>query len=99
MNSSSAHAPAITDLVNPVPSGGRGNYPLGMADISVGDRVSWNTPQGRTRGTVVERKTRDFTFAGQHFTASADSPSYVVESEKSGERAAHRGASLRKLKS
>jgi inosine/xanthosine triphosphate pyrophosphatase family protein len=70
-----------------------------MADISVGDRVSWNTSQGRTRGKVVERKTHDFTFADQKFTASEKEPSFVVESEKSGDRAAHRGSALRKLKS
>lgn len=69
-----------------------------MKDIAIGDRVSWNTSQGRTRGTVVERKTRDFTFADQKFTASADEPSFIVESEKSGDRAAHRGEALRKLK-
>ncbi|WP_091233255.1 DUF2945 domain-containing protein [Microbacterium sp. 3J1] len=70
-----------------------------MTDISIGDRVSWNTSQGRTRGKVVERKTRDFTFAGRHFTASDEEPSYIVESEKSGDQAAHRGAALRRLKS
>ena len=70
-----------------------------MADLHVGDRVSWNTSQGRTRGKIVERKTADFEFAGQHFTASHDDPSFLVESEKSGDRAAHRGSALRKLKS
>jgi hypothetical protein len=70
-----------------------------MADLSPGDRVSWNTSQGRTRGTVVERKTKDFQFAGQHFTASADDPAYIVESEKSGDRAAHKARALRKLRS
>jgi hypothetical protein len=48
---------------------------------------------------VVERKTSDFEFAGQHFTASKDEPAFVVESEKSGDRAAHKGSALRKLKS
>ena len=70
-----------------------------MADLETGDRVSWNTSQGRTRGRVVERKTRDFEFAGQHFTASSDEPSFVVESEKTGAQAAHKGSALRKLKS
>jgi hypothetical protein len=70
-----------------------------MEDISVGDRVSWNTSQGRTRGKVVERRTRDFTFAGQKFTASEEAPSFLVESDKSGDRAAHKGAALRRLKS
>lgn len=68
-------------------------------ELSKGDRVSWDTSQGRTRGTVAERKTSDFEFAGQHFTASADEPAFIVESEKSGKRAAHKRAALRKLKS
>lgn len=67
------------------------------AELKKGDRVSWNTSQGRTRGAVVERKTKDFEFAGQHFTASKDDPAYIVESEKSGDRAAHKGSALRKL--
>ncbi|MEV8368904.1 DUF2945 domain-containing protein [Microbacterium sp. NPDC064584] len=66
-------------------------------DLSKGDRVSWNTSQGRTSGTVVERRVKDFEFAGQHFTASEEEPSYIVESEKSGDRAAHKGSALRAL--
>jgi hypothetical protein len=66
-------------------------------DLGKGDRVSWNTSQGRTQGKVVERKTKDFEFADQHFTASTDEPAYIVESDKSGERAAHKGSALRKL--
>ena len=62
-----------------------------------GDRVSWNTSQGRTQGRILERRTSDFEFAGQHFTASRDEPAFVVESEKSGDRAAHKGSALRKL--
>ena len=68
-------------------------------ELSKGDRVSWNTSQGRTRGTVVEKKTKDFTFADQHFTASSDEPAFIVESEKTGAQAAHKGSALRKLKS
>ena len=68
------------------------------ASLEVGDRVSWNTSQGRTRGKVVERRTADFTFDGQHFTASTDMPAFLVESEKSGKRAAHQSGALRKLK-
>ncbi|MBF4567519.1 DUF2945 domain-containing protein [Plantibacter sp. VKM Ac-2880] len=70
-----------------------------MADVRVGDRVSWGTSQGRTQGKVVERKTADFQFDGQHFTASTDEPSFIVESEKTGAKAAHQGSALRVLKS
>lgn len=66
-------------------------------DLATGDRVSWNTSQGRTRGTVEEKRTKDFRFAGQSFTASDDEPAYIVTSEKSGEKAAHKGSALRRL--
>jgi Hypervirulence associated proteins TUDOR domain len=68
-------------------------------DLSAGDRVSWNTSQGRTQGKIVEKKTKDFTFDDQKFTASIDEPAYIVESDKTGARAAHKGGALRRLSS
>ncbi|MDQ6698211.1 MAG: DUF2945 domain-containing protein [Actinomycetota bacterium] len=68
------------------------------ASLRVGDRVSWSTEQGRTRGRIVDRKTKDFQFAGQRFRASPDDPKFLVESEKSGKRAAHAAGALRRLK-
>ncbi|MCW2769182.1 MAG: hypothetical protein JWR27_615 [Aeromicrobium sp.] len=62
--------------------------------MDIGDRVSWDTPQGRTHGKIVERKTKDFQLAKQKFTASDDEPKYVVESEKTGARAAHAFSAL-----
>lgn len=64
--------------------------------LSTGDTVHWNTPQGQTTGSTVERKTSEFTFDGQHFKASDDEPFWIVESEKSGSRAAHKESSLTK---
>ena len=61
---------------------------------SVGETVTWNTSQGETRGRVVEKKTKDFQFDGRHFTASEDEPAFLVESDKSGKRAAHKGSAL-----
>ena len=69
-----------------------------MTAPKVGDRVSWATSQGRTRGEVVERKTADFEFDGQRFTASSREPAFVVRSEKTGATAAHKGSALRVLK-
>ena len=70
-----------------------------MADgYSKGDAVEWNTSQGTTHGKVVEKKTKDFEFDGQHFTASSDEPAYVVESEKSGKQAAHKETALTRRK-
>lgn len=68
-------------------------------DLKAGDRVSWETSQGRTQGTVVEKKTKDFQLAKQQWRASDDEPKYVVESEKTGARAAHEPSALRRLKS
>ncbi len=70
-----------------------------MTNIKVGDRVSWDSPQGRTQGKVVERKTKDFQLDGQQWRASEDEPKLVVESEKAGAKAAHEPSALNKLKS
>ena len=64
--------------------------------ISKGDRVSWGTPQGPTHGTAVEKRTREFQHDKQTFKASEDEPYWIVESEKSGSRAAHKESSLRR---
>lgn len=69
-----------------------------MTEFSVGNRVSWNTSQGRTRGTIVERRVSDFEFDGQRFTASKEEPAFIVESEKTGARAAHKSGAFRRLK-
>ncbi|HEX8511428.1 MAG TPA: DUF2945 domain-containing protein [Propionibacteriaceae bacterium] len=62
-----------------------------------GDRVSWSTSQGQTEGKIVERKTKDFQLAKQHFKASEDEPKFIVESDKSGAQAAHAESALTKL--
>jgi hypothetical protein len=64
--------------------------------LSKGDKVHWNTSQGRTTGTTVEKKTKEFTFDHQVFKASDDEPYWIVESEKSGSKAAHKESSLDK---
>ncbi len=67
-----------------------------MSDFSKGDKVSWNTSQGETHGEVVEKKTKDFQHQGQHFTASDDDPAYIVQSDKTDAKAAHKGSALKK---
>jgi hypothetical protein len=65
--------------------------------VTVGDRVSWNSSQGEVRGRVIQRKSSDFIFDNQKFTASAEDPSFIVESDKTGSRAAHRGEALHRI--
>lgn len=62
--------------------------------INKGSKVSWNTSQGRTHGHAVERRTSSFQFDGQKFNASDGEPYWIVESEKTGARAAHKESSL-----
>ena len=64
--------------------------------LSKGDKVHWNTSQGKTTGKTVEKTTKEFTLDGQKFKASEDEPYWVVESEKSGSKAAHKESSLTK---
>ncbi len=64
--------------------------------ISKGDRVHWNTSQGQTTGTAVEKKTQRFQHDHQQFNASDDEPYWIVESEKTGATAAHKESSLTK---
>ena len=65
--------------------------------MKVGDKVSWKTSQGKTEGKIVEKKTKDFQLDSQHFKASEDEPKFVVESAKSGAKAAHAESALTKL--
>jgi len=67
-----------------------------MSNFTKGDKITWNTSQGPTHGTVEEKRVKDFEFDGQHFTASSDDPAYIVKSDKTGAKAAHKGAALTK---
>ena len=65
-------------------------------EFKQGDRVEWNTPQGKTRGTVNRKITSETEVGGQKVKASEDDPRYLVESEKSGKEAAHKPDALSK---
>jgi hypothetical protein len=62
-----------------------------------GDEVEWNTPQGKTRGTVKKKLTSRTKVGGQTVAASEDDPRYLVESEKSGKEAAHKPDALNRV--
>jgi Hypervirulence associated proteins TUDOR domain len=70
-------------------------------EFKQGDKVSWETPQGKTRGKVVKKLTSDTTVAnegqkGTEVKASEEDPRYLVESEKTGKQAAHKPDALQK---
>ncbi len=62
--------------------------------FSNGDEVTWNTPQGPTHGTVKQKRVNDFEFKGQNFKPTDDDPYYIVESNASGSKAAHKQSAL-----
>jgi hypothetical protein len=66
-------------------------------ELKQGDKVEWNTPQGKTRGTVQKKLTSNTEVGGQKVNASEDDPRYLVESEKSGKEAAHNPDALNKV--
>jgi hypothetical protein len=65
-------------------------------EFKQGDKVEWNTPQGKTRGTVKKKLTSSTEVGGQKVNASEDDPRYLVESDKSGNEAAHKPDALSK---
>ena len=68
-----------------------------LEDLSKGDRVAWETSQGRTTGTVDRIMTKPFSIKGTDLKASKEDPRVVVRSEKTGAEAGHKPSALRKL--
>jgi hypothetical protein len=64
--------------------------------LKAGDKVSWETSQGKTTGKVVKTATKTTKIEGFTAKASKDDPKVIVKSEKSGKRAAHKPESLEK---
>jgi hypothetical protein len=66
-------------------------------NLKANDRVEWSTSQGPTRGRVKKKLTERTRIKGQTIAASDEDPRYLVESEKTGEEAAHKGDALRRV--
>ena len=61
-----------------------------------GDRVAWNTSQGETTGRVVKKQTSPTRIKGHEVAASDENPQLIVESDRTGARAAHKPGALKK---
>ena len=64
--------------------------------LKKGDKVEWNTSQGKTQGTVEKKQISATKIKGHKVAASKDNPQYIVKSAKSGKKAAHKAQELRK---
>ncbi len=66
--------------------------------LKVGDKVEWETTQGKTSGTIKKKLTAPIDIKGHHVAASEENPEFLVESDKTGAEAAHKPESLKKIK-
>lgn len=69
---------------------------MGEKTFKSGDTVKWDHSQGTTTGKVVRKLTSPTRIKGHEVAASKGNPEYLVESGKTGARAAHRPSALRK---
>ena len=63
-------------------------------ELKPGDKVAWDTSQ--TSGHVFKKQTSRTHIKGHVVAASKGAPQYIVESDRSGKRAAHKPQELRR---
>ena len=68
-------------------------------NFKAGDKVSWNSSQGKVDGTVKKKLTAPTDIKTHHVAASPDDPQYLVKSTASDQKAAHKPQALKKTKS
>ena len=66
--------------------------------VKTGDHVTWDSAQGEVKGKVVKKLTSPTKIKSHNVAASKDNPEYLVESDKTGARAAHKPGELKKAK-
>ena len=59
--------------------------------------MRWDHSQGSSTGKVVRKVTSPTRIKGHKVAASEDNPEYIVESDETGAKAAHRPGELRKV--
>ena len=64
--------------------------------LNPGDHVSWKSSQGEIRGTVEKKLTSTTKIKGHTAKATKDDPEYLVRSDKTGAKAAHKPEALKK---
>lgn len=76
----------------------RGKQEMPDKKLKKGDKVEWSTSQGKTEGTIKKKLTSETKIKDHKVAASKENPEYLVESDKSGKKAAHKPESLKKQK-
>lgn len=65
-------------------------------EFKKGDKVEWKSSQGTIEGKVEKKLTSPTSIKGHEVAASADNPEYLVVSNKTGAKAAHKPKALKK---
>ena len=71
---------------------------MAKKDFKAGDKVSWNSSQGKVTGMVKKKLTAPTDIKTHHVAASPDNPEFLVQSTGSGQVAAHKPAALKPAK-
>jgi len=67
-----------------------------LKTIKAGNTEKWDHSQGTTQGKVIKKVTSPTKIKGHKVAASKDNPEYIVKSDKTGAKAAHKPTELRK---
>lgn len=62
--------------------------------LQTGDKVEWNTAQGKTTGIIQKKLTEPTQIKDYDVKASDRAPKYLVKSEQTGAKAAHKPDAL-----
>jgi hypothetical protein len=72
--------------------------PMATKDFKAGDKVSWNSSQGKVTGIVKKKLIAPTDIKTHHVAASPEHPQLLVESVTSGQPAAHKPEALKQVK-
>jgi hypothetical protein len=69
-----------------------------MDKFKPGDKVEWSSSQGKIEGTVKKKLTKPIKIKTHQVKASEENPEILVESNKTGAKAAHKPSALKKVR-
>ena len=65
-------------------------------ELEPGDKVEWSSSQGVVKGTIEKKQTTPTKIKTHEVKASKENPEYIVKSDKTGAKAAHKPNALKK---
>ena len=64
--------------------------------LKTGDKVSWDSSGGETHGVVEKKQTTDTKIKTHPVKASKEDPQYIVKTDKTGAKSAHKAHAYHK---